>query len=477
VAYGSLLGAARRRLHQRVANALIAAEPARRDELAPLLATHFQAAEDALETGRWQLRAGTQAFRINYGESKRRLRLAIDHLDAAPETAETLELRVRARTVLLRAGARTGMDTAEADAIVAAARPAADLVGDPALLGDLAVADGSVRFFGGDPARAQTCWIGAVQHAEAAGDAGLQAWACVITALTHVYTGPLPAGLVYVERGIRACGDDPTTHVAKAGYSVYDFGHWVHGYLCLCAGQLDRARELLRTAVALYDLRPVADWRSWTLALFAHLADLTGEATDAEEAGRVMDEALILAADSGSISAQVTALQGAGVAALLARRPGAALDNFTAALEMARKHGSGRLDEPTLLANLARAQLALGRAEEARAAAEEAVAVAQRQRTAVAEVVAHLARARVWRATATGCGDHDVDRYAASTGEAVARGVGASTQLAFLVEERARLDTDPDNRTKLLREAAEAFAGIGATGHARRLRAELDAGG
>jgi hypothetical protein len=49
--------------------------------------------------------------------------------------------------------------------------------------------------------------------------------------------------------------------------------------------------------------------------------------------------------------------------------------------------------------------------------------------------------------------------------------------LAFLVEERARLDTDPDNRTKLLREAAEAFAGIGATGHARRLRAELDAGG
>jgi hypothetical protein len=70
-----------------------------------------------------------------------------------------------------------------------------------------------------------------------------------------------------------------------------------------------------------------------------------------------------------------------------------------------------------------------------------------------------------------------VARSAASTGEAVARGVGASTQLAFLVEERARLDTDPDNRTKLLREAAEAFAGIGATGHARRLRAELDAGG
>jgi predicted ATPase len=61
VAYGSLLGERRARIHAAVAGAISSLEPERADERAALLAQHWEAAGDALEAARWNARAALRS--------------------------------------------------------------------------------------------------------------------------------------------------------------------------------------------------------------------------------------------------------------------------------------------------------------------------------------------------------------------------------------------------------------------------------
>jgi len=228
------------------------------------------------------------------------------------------------------------------------------------------------------------------------------------------------------------CADDQLTGTSQAGFSLSDVLHLVRLLVCLPAGELGEARRLAHAALALFEERPVAEWRSWTLSQFALVADWTGEAAEATAARVAASDALGVAKDSGNVAAGVKALQAAGVAALLGDRPRDAAIAFERALSEARKHGSGLMDEGNLLAHLARAHLALADAPGARAAADEAVAVARRQGAKVVECFAHLVRARVLRETATGHTDLVEARAALAAGEALAVETGAATYAAFL---------------------------------------------
>jgi hypothetical protein len=95
------------------------------------------------------------------------------------------------------------------------------------------------------------------------------------------------------------------------------------------------------------------------------------------------------------------------------------------------------------------------------------VAVARRQGARVVESLARLVRARVGRAS--GEGDEtiltDLDAALTATKE-----TGAFTYEPFLREELGRLHNDQS----VLSEALRRYHSIGATGHARRLEAELN---
>ncbi len=469
VAYGTLLGATRRGYHSAVAAALIGSAPDRLDELAPLIATHFEAAGNDLETARWQLRAAARSSVTDWAESARRLRSAIDHLDAAESTPDSVTLRVRASSSLLRVGGFTGMDRTEQDRILAEARAGADRLHDPALYAWLAASDGVLRAFSGDPAGGRASFVECGRQAEAAAIGDLRAWADTATAVCLSFTGPLPEGLALADRCIAAYQDDPTHVLEQTGYSVHDVAQSVRTILATPAGPLDQARTGLHLAAALFTERPVATWGPWALARYAHLAEFTGEPSDLSQAAGVIEGALRMSEDAGSTATLVSVLEGAGIVTLLQGRPSEALGTFSSALATLRSRGTGAQAESGLLAHSARARWALADPTAARAAADEAVAVARRHGAAVDECFGHLVRAGMYRQTATCDADLAEARAAVDAGDALAAATGADTYAAFLAEERARLDDDPS----ALKVCADGYDAIGATGHARRLREEL----
>ncbi|HUR75868.1 MAG TPA: AAA family ATPase, partial [Sporichthya sp.] len=467
VAYGTLLTATRRRHHLRVAQALIDSSPGRHDHLAALIATHFEAAGEDAEAARWQIRAGNYSLRTDVAEAQRRWRAAIAHLDAVPDAPDALELGVRARSRLLRFGARIGTDAATAARLLAEAQAAADRLGKPSVSIDLAISAGSAWLWTGDARGAIASYTEAADQAQQAGDVALSALARAGAALAAPYAGPLHPGLAHIAEIFRLCGGDPQMGTERNGFSVYDAIHTIQAYLDALAGSLDEARRLNDVALSLYGQRPTAEWSSWALSLVAPVADWTGDPALVDEAGRAAERARNVADDSGNVAAGVRALQASGIAALLAGHPADAVDAFTEGLARARKHRSGLFEEGNLLAHLARGLLARTDVVAARAAGTEAVAVARRQRAAVVECFAHLIRARIWRETSAGPSDIEVARESLTAGERLAVDVGADTYAAFLAEERARLDGGD------LTAVAAGYETIGATGHAARIRAEV----
>jgi predicted ATPase len=84
VAYASQLGPRRARIHAAVARALQAADPARLEERAGLVAHHLEAAGEAFEAACWHARAGLWAMRADYVETRRHWEKVRSLLAGAP---------------------------------------------------------------------------------------------------------------------------------------------------------------------------------------------------------------------------------------------------------------------------------------------------------------------------------------------------------------------------------------------------------
>jgi hypothetical protein len=137
------------------------------------------------------------------------------------------------------------------------------------------------------------------------------------------------------------------------------------------------------------------------------------------------------------------------------------------ALRLARDSGVAAFEEAGILADLAGVQWQLGSIQAAAVAANEAVEVALSQGAQVLECRARLMRGRIWR-TAGRAADATAELHAAL---GLVHETGAVTYEPFIREELARLQPDE----KALIEALRLYRQIGATGHTRRLEAELGA--
>ena len=120
------------------------------------------------------------------------------------------------------------------------------------------------------------------------------------------------------------------------------------------------------------------------------------------------------------------------------------------------------------MADLSSVRWQLGSAEAAIAAADEGVEAALSGGAQIHECRARLARGRIWRVAGRES-DAAAELRAAL---ALSDGTGAVTYEPFILEELARLDSD----AHALAEALRLYRRNGATGHARRLEAELGAG-
>jgi tetratricopeptide (TPR) repeat protein len=277
------------------------------------------------------------------------------------------------------------------------------------------------------------------------------------------YLGPLQEGLVWTDRGLTACKDDPDRGAAVFGFSILARVLQTRAALLARAGRLGDAGADLQRALELARPRADPDNLPWALALVPQLAWLIGERKDTSTAAA---EAVRIGEDTGNVGALVLALEGLALAQLAAGRPAEAAAACERALTEARQHRSGLFQEASVLAHLAQARLAAGDPLAAAAVVDEALEVSRRQGARVVECLALLTRARVHRVTGGGDDDvgGDVEAALSLVGE-----TGALTYEPFIREEIGRLRGDGAE----LWEALRLYTAIGATGHAERLAAEL----
>ena len=465
VAYGSLLGERRRRLHAAVAGALMAGNANRLDELAAVLAWHWEQAGEHIKAAQWNVRAGAWALRTDLAEAERRWGTAVELLAKAPESRESAELGVRARIRLIQWGARRGADPAEVERLLQDGQRLAERSPDMGLLSMLTYVWGSWRALIGDVEGARTKWVQGARLAESTGEAPLISALAGGPILALSLTGPLDEAFSWSERALSVAGGDPDLGAPLIGYSPLVRALSFRVEVLLYAGRLRSAREDAETTIAMARHRAEPEPLAWALTVAPRLAWMTGETIDTLGSP---EEAIRIGEDTGNPLAVVIGLRALAVARLIQGDAEAAAAAAERALSEGRSRHTGLIYEADILAWLARACLAAGHHSRALAAAAEAVALAQRQGARVAECLALITRAELRRAT----GNNEVAVASdLEAGLTLVNEVGAHSYGPFIHEELGRLHDDQ----RELREALRLYRQIGATGHARRLEAELSA--
>jgi adenylate cyclase len=456
VAYRSLLTPRRQALHAAVARALEGLDDERLDERAALIATHFAAAGDAWEAAQWEYRAGEWALRRDLGEATQRWRTVLDHLAAVDPGEASLTLELRTRIRLLRAATWSGVVLADREAIFAGGAALVERLSDQAEFPLLYVASGLERFTAGLVGDSLDAADMALRLAESHPRADTLAIAALFASDRAVYGGSATDALRFADLAVARAGDDPDLGSGFLGSSVLGRAWHARAEALAVVGRPAEARRELDRSVELLRRRRELQFLPFVLPCYVRLADLTGSDhaadTHAGEAVRIVQE-------TGMLGIMlITALEAEALVALLAGRFDEAAQRCSLALAEARERRTGLFLEAALLAHLARARLGLGDVAGARVAAAEAIDVARRQGARVVEVYARLVGGRVTASASD---------LRAALAQAVE--LGASAYEPFCLEELARLDKDDTG----LAGAAARFAAVGATGHARRLEAEL----
>ena len=464
VAYSTLLGEQRAALHGAVARAL-AAEAERRRELEPLIAFHFECAGEPVEAARWQERAATRMWSRVIDDALDRWRTALALLATAPPDDESARIALRIHIQLVRVGVRVGLPTSESEHHYNEARRLADRLGDETAAAHADYAYGLVPCFArGDIVRGIATTSRAKGFAERAGHHGLLSSALQFLAILRSFVGPVADGLRDTEELIALTGGDPEAFAGHDGFSPLLRAVLYRGELLCLGGRLEEGRRDGEAALKLSRERAELEadlMAGWVLAHHCEFAGELSEVAPAREAVRIGE-------DSGNIIGHLLALEALGVTERLTGQLQACDGTLRRALSVVEETGVGVFLRAPFLADLSSVRWQLGSAEGAMAAADEAVEAALSGGARIHECRARLARGRIWR-----LGDRESDAAAELRAAlALSDGTGAVTYEPFILEELARLD--PDAHT--LAEALHLYRRIGATGHARRLEAELGAG-
>jgi adenylate cyclase len=396
VAYGGLLRGRREDLHAAVARAIVATEPDRLDERAALIATHWECAGEPLEAARWNERAAGWALRGDTAEAMRRWRAIVRHLHGVAETDEAVRLGSQARNLLIRYGARTGMQTSEIEQLYADARGLAERNDDSAALAAAMNAYGSANLWRGDVRRAADLYLDGALLADETGNAVVRCVSWLAAGTLPAWVGPLTDGHRGLDRVDELSGGDPDVGAALFGYSPWVRSLLSRAELLLLTGNVDEARRTADRAVTMTRERSEAETLAWSLSIYPRLARTAAEI---DQGLKHATEAVRIAEDIGNPAIRVTALLAVGIAEVGLERFDDAVLTLHTALADARDRQIARFEEANLLIHLSRAHLGAGDRAAAQESADEAVAVAHRQGARVIETFALLTRARVRRAT------------------------------------------------------------------------------
>jgi adenylate cyclase len=375
VAYGSQLAERRAATHAAAARATIQLEPERLDELAALVATHFEAGGETLEAARWFARAAHWAGHSRPQDATRMWRKVMELVSGLEEDEETAALAVLSRLLQLDYAWRLGIEKETADALAREAGEIAERLGDRrslALLKLLTAARPGV-------ANEASKWIAAanesIRLADEAGDIHLRVAIRGVGCYAHMCAGDLALVESTVDEILALGGGDPTI---GAGIVIGCPPAWALMARSVALKERGRfeeaervAEESLRLAVEYGD----PETESWSRG---NKATLLAERGEIEAAMTLARRNCELTDQLGDVFSRTLALTSLAFVQLAAGDSDSALETVELSdrtyREAMNAGGEGEAWRGTLRA---RALLGAGRLDEALAQAEEATEISR----------------------------------------------------------------------------------------------------
>jgi class 3 adenylate cyclase/tetratricopeptide (TPR) repeat protein len=432
VAYGTQLAEQRAATHAAAARATIELEQDRLDELAGLVAHHFEEGGETLEAARWYARAAHWAGHSRPQDALRLWQRVTELADGLGESEETTALSLFSRVQQLEYAWRLGMDRERAEALAAEAAEIAAGIGDLRSLTLLKLLT-SVR-----PGIAEHTdeWAVAADEAVAladeSGEAGLRAACRGAAAYVHMCAGDLDRLEATIDEMLEILGGDPDLGAGIVIGSPIAWGRMAKAVALRERGRGDEADGLLGQALDEATKRGDPETESWVLS---------SKATVLAESGEI-EAALALALRNrelterlGDVFSRTMSLSSLAYVHLEAGEFPAALEAIELADRSYREAmGSGGETEGWRASLRARALLGLGRPEEAMAQAEWAADTARRR-----GMNWQLPAALLVLAQARAAGDEPDVEEALDEATAVASSLGHQVMLRRLDLERPTL--------------------------------------
>jgi class 3 adenylate cyclase/tetratricopeptide (TPR) repeat protein len=472
VAYGSQLGERRASVHAAVATNMTTQYPDRLDELAALLAYHWQSAKVPLEAARWHARAAAWSGTSDPMQSLRHWREVQELADSAPESDEATSLSLTARIFRLQFSWRLGISHEEAEAVFHEAEQMAAKAGDVrsralllATYGSIVgVNDGNVEEYANLARRA-------VALAEESGNSTL--YMAVAPASYGIFCiSEAREAVAILDRAIELADGDATLAAGLVVACPLAFCHIFKGGMVSYLGKLDEARHLIERGMKIArehgDVETVGwghMWATWVAHLVGDPAGMLAHAQQAVE----------IAERLGDAFSRAWAWSWLGIAKLEQGDWKQSIDALERSMAISTERRTAVEGADWRLGMLAEAWLGAGDAERARPLAEEAVQLARSRGRRHFEVLALLSFARVVIG-ASGAAERDDVEAVLEQARQLSRDSDAPPLEAMVhleLAELARHAGDEAGRQRHLGVAQGLFAEMGAGGRVERVTREL----
>ncbi len=432
VAYGSQLADQRSRTHAAVARATMDLNPDRHDELAGLIAHHFEAGGELREAARWSARGAYWAGHSQPSEAMRMWRSVMRLVPDPEEDAEATSLAINSRLMLLDYAWRMGIERDEEAKLETEAEEIATRSGDSHSLALLRTATG-VR-----PGRLRDpdAWLAAAtestQLADESGDIHLRVAIRAIAAYPHLILGDFDGFEAVLEEMIELIAGDRTIGAGLLVGSPLAYAYMSKGMALRERARFEEAEEVFELALQIAEEDGDPETACWVKSNHASLVAVRGEV---EEGLSLARRALESTERLGDVFSRTVSMSALAAIELMAGDPASALETIETAEdtynEAMREGGEMWSWRASIRAE---ALAGTGRVDEALALAEELVASTRehRQNWSVPLCLRALARARA----AAGIDGAD---EALEEAISIATATGCHSQVISMEEARAAL--------------------------------------
>ncbi len=435
VAYRTQLSDRRERVHHNAALALERLYPERLDEMAALVARHYEAGGDALAAARFNARAAVWLGLSDISQAVAHWRKVGELVEPLTDLPEATGLAIIAHVRQLDFGWRLGMSEEEAEAHYRAGRELALRSGNQVSLLGITDVYANVRGLSGHAEHFGELAEEGDRLSREIGDPGVRIAAAVVTIYSRTAVGKSAEAIALADEMIALSADNHALGMGLGVVCPRAFCLVIRGSLLSHMGHLDEAAGALEDALEVARAQGDLENEAFAHGAIVVLTRYTGEteivldhATRCFEIAERIGSTLSLAIASGVV----------GRAHLILDRAGEAIGPLEQALRLARESRTGLENEAYWLEGLSEALLAVGDRARALEAAQTAVTLAHRRGTKLLYATCHRALAEAL----LGCGDPgsvtSAEQALAAALEAVEE-TGVRAELPFIERARERL--------------------------------------